>query len=178
MSLWCNSCDCDYAGILCKHILFLRLYYLLQLRRAASWWDAEERLYAVLDRERVLSPSAEAAAPAAPSDASPRTPASELVLEADSVLAELAHLTAAAAEDLAGGDEQARSKLDSMLKSARAAVALLRKGLGTGGDAASGSRSARKFTAIARDPRVIAAPRPPPPSLSASCRPTKRSRAP
>ena len=51
----------------------------------------------------------------------------------------------------------ARNKLESMLKSVRAAVVSLRKGLGTGGDAASGSRSTRKFTGIARDPRVIAA---------------------
>jgi hypothetical protein len=37
------------------------------------------------------------------------------VLEADSVLAELVRLAAAAAEDLAGGDEQAHPKLDFML---------------------------------------------------------------
>ena len=56
----------------------------------------------MLDRERVLSPSAEAAAPAAPSEASPRTPESELVLEADSLLVGLAHLAVLAAKETRG----------------------------------------------------------------------------
>jgi hypothetical protein len=155
VSLWCNSCSCEYPGILCKHIIFLRLYSILELCRTSSWWDTEEQLYALLDRDRVLSPSTEAAAAVVPSKASWRAPASSVVLEADYLLAEIAHLTAVTAEDLAKGSEQARQMLDSVVKSLRTAVNPLRKGLQTASTSASASRSTRKFAPIARDMREV-----------------------
>ena len=52
---------------------------------------------------------------------------------------------------LAGKDERVCPKLDSIPKSVRAAVASMRKGLGTGGDAASGSWSVRKLMGSTSD---------------------------
>ena len=45
MQLWCNGCTCSsQSQLLCGHILWLRIYHVLELARAELWHNPEERL--------------------------------------------------------------------------------------------------------------------------------------
>jgi hypothetical protein len=105
----------------------------------------------------VLSPSAEAAAPAAPSEASPRTPESELVLEADSLLVGLAHLAVLAAKETRG--QRRASMPEARLNSQERARGCRINAQGAGHWRRSGERQLERTEAHGQHerPRVITA---------------------
>jgi hypothetical protein len=156
VSLWCNACSCPHKEILCKHILFLRLYHVLELQRAPLWSDCEERLYAAMAQRGVVI----AVAPELPKMPAPppRTPSS-VVDDASITLAELAHLFAAAAALASGDNRAAQGSMERALRSVHAAASVLRRSVGVA-EAVSGSRGgAPNLAASERDPDKIDAVR-------------------
>jgi hypothetical protein len=155
VSLWCNACSCPYTGVLCKHILFLRIFYLLeQKRKRRLWSDEEERLYAVFHSRREFDSRARAPPIIRDRVEVPRA-ASSVVAEVDYVTAELAHLFAVASERLLCG-ERVGPVLDTALVSVRAAAKALRAAVGAVEVVRGASGASAKKPEIARSPDVIA----------------------
>lgn len=157
VALWCNACDCDFSReLLCPHILALRLYHVLGLKRPVMWNDLEERMYAAFVKRESTMPQSISSAVVATAPA-PQAPASVILAEADSVSAEVALLLAAAAENAVGGDASAIEAIASAVKSLSAVAEKLRKVVRISEDVKGASGRGRSHRASARDPAVIKA---------------------